>query len=463
MLPSNRITRIGGFSVCSEADAYVFQPTNVGDIRGAFEAARAAGRKVALRGAGQSYGDPATLAEGVAVDLSRMNRILDFDAKSGVIDVEPGVTLEQIWRRAVESGFWLPVFSGTMKATVGGSISMNIHGKDHFSNGSFADHALEVELVTTDGRSLVLKPEDDRFWAVFGGLGLLGVVVRARLRLRRVTSGNVQILTRRARSLADHFALFDEFAATSAAVVSWLDCYGRGQGIFEAAVLGEPDESTLTESHQESSARIAGFPRSMAWRLLKLGSADWGVRLFNALRYMRAGAKDGSSRSESLSAFSYQLDSIPNWRNAFLPGGLIQFQSFVPLSAAERVFEGQITRQREEGLVSYLAVMKRHRPDRTLLSYSLDGYSLALDFRLTDANASRLRAMLLSLAEDVVTSGGRFYFAKDAILTPDLAARSLGEESVAQFRILKRELDPEGLLTSGLAQRVRLLEPDGVH
>ena len=45
----------------------------------------------------------------MVLDLSRMNQILSFDRETGIIRVQPGATIRDIWRHVVELGFWPPV------------------------------------------------------------------------------------------------------------------------------------------------------------------------------------------------------------------------------------------------------------------------------------------------------------------------------------------------------------------
>jgi decaprenylphospho-beta-D-ribofuranose 2-oxidase len=69
----------------------------------------------------------------------------------------------------------------------------------------------------------------------------------------------------------------------------------------------------------------------------------------------------------------------------------------------------------KRGLPSYLGVTKRHRPDNFLLTHAVDGFSLAMDFKVTDRNRIKLRARCCrSFDRMVVAAGGRFYFAKNS-------------------------------------------------
>jgi FAD/FMN-containing dehydrogenase len=104
-------------------------------------------------------------------------------------------------------------------------------------------------------------------------------------------------------------------------------------------------------------------------------------------------------------------------------------------------------------LPSYLGVLKRHRPDKFLLSHSVDGYSLALDFRVTRGNAERLAKLANDLDTMVLRAGGRFYFAKDITLDRKEVASFLGEKELKKFKTLKRKVDPDSLLQTDLHRR----------
>ena len=199
------------------------------------------------------------------------------------------------------------------------------------------------------------------------------------------------------------------------------------------------------------------FPKSSVWKILRRFNNRFGMKIVNALKF-RSGKmfESGKTKRQSLAAFNFLLDYVPNWEKAYLPGGLIQCQFFVPKAEARAVFPELINMQQKAGLESYLAVMKRHREDRFLLSHGVDGYSLALDFKVTDRNRDELFKLARAMQERVLRAGGRFYFAKDATLTPEQAHKFLGE-ALHQFRDIKKDLDPENLLSSDLARRLQLV------
>jgi decaprenylphospho-beta-D-ribofuranose 2-oxidase len=264
----------------------------------------------------------------------------------------------------------------------------------------------------------------------------------------------------------------ERFESTADYMVSWVDCFGRGRhagrGLAHVAWY-EHEASELPASlrpeHQDLPDTILGVvPKSTMWRVLRRFNNRTGMRLINWAKHQASSRLgDRKEHPQSLVGFSFLLDYVPNWRNAYLPGGFIQYQSFVPKERAREVFAQQVLMQQEERLESFLGVLKRHRPDPFLFTHAVDGYSLALDFKVTDRNWPRLQRLCHRMNDLVLQAGGRFYFAKDSTLRNSDVHAFLGSDALAAFQRLKEQLDPEGLLTSGLAQRLGLVSCQGSH
>jgi decaprenylphospho-beta-D-ribofuranose 2-oxidase len=99
-------------------------------------------------------------------------------------------------------------------------------------------------------------------------------------------------------------------------------------------------------------------------------------------------------------------------------------------------------------------IIKQHRPDPFLLSYQVDGFSLEVNYRVDRRTVGELHRMLRELVDIVIAAGGRFYLAKDALLTSALYRQSMGDAAVEAFLHLKQKYDPEMLFQSDLFRRV---------
>ena len=115
------------------------------------------------------------------------------------------------------------------------------------------------------------------------------------------------------------------------------------------------------------------------------------VGLVNWLKF-QAGFREErqSPYLQSHGAFHFLLDYVPRWQWMTKPGGLIQFQPFVPQKEGARVLRTLIEKCQAAGHVPYLGVLKRHRPDPFLMTHAVDGYSLAMQFAVS-ARPSRRR------------------------------------------------------------------------
>lgn len=414
---------------------------------------------VTFRGSGRSYGDASLNSGGLVLDLTGMSRMLSWDPVSGIAEAEPGLTIEGLWRRTIEDGFWPAVVPGTMFPTLGGCLGMNIHGKNNFRAGTFGEHVLDFDLLTMTGERVLCSREEnpELFHAVIGGAGLLGAVSRVRLKLKRVESGTVKVEALAARSLGEMFDLFEERLAVADYLVGWLDCWGGGRGqIHQANYLpGEEDPQGRASLHVERQGlppKILGMPRSQIYRFMGPALTAPGTRAVNFAKYTLARWNTGHTFTQSLVAFSFLLDYVPNWQLAYGSRGFIQVQLFVPDDAARTVLPEVLHRCRERGLVSSLGVLKRHRPDPFLMTHGLDGWSLALDFKVP-RNREELWDLGREISARVIDAGGRFYLAKDAILRPaDFAAAY--NPRLHTFLTLKRRVDPYGLLMSDQSRRL---------
>src|SRR5205085_1768429 len=201
-----------GWGMSSDGAGYVFRPSTVDGIRQVYELAMRTGRSIGFRGAGRSYGDAALNSENIVLDLTRLRRILEWNPESGLIKVESGVTIKQLWEYILPDGWWPPVVPGTMFPTLGGCASMNIHGKNNFRVGPIGEHILEFEFIPPTGETLRCSRHENEelFRAAIGGFGMLGCFTTITLQMKRVYSGMLEVEAITAGSLDDMIRILEE-------------------------------------------------------------------------------------------------------------------------------------------------------------------------------------------------------------------------------------------------------------
>lgn len=465
ILPAERIARIENFGHSISGAAYLFRPSQTEQIAEIFTLAAENGIHIGLRGAGRSYGDASMNAGDIVLDLQRMNRILEWNPDSGKIQVEPGVTIEQLWKYTLEDGWWCPVVPGTMFPTLGGCLASNIHGKNNWTTGTLGEHVIEFSALLPNGNEVICSPTKNKplFFAMIGGMGVLGVFTSITLQMKQIHSGNLKVRAWTEPNLKSSLESLDEHKENDY-VVGWIDGTSRGRGLgrgqlHAASYLEKGEDPSPVQSlridNQALADTIMGLlPKSIMWRLMRPVMNSLGVKVGNTAKYqLNRLLENQNTYLQSLVAFNFLLDYIPNWERAYGSGGLIQYQSFVPKDAAYDVYLEMLRLCKRRRLPSYLGVIKRHRPDSFLLTHSVDGFSLALDFKVSDRNRKKLRTLTSDLNKLVLEAGGRFYFAKDSTLSTDDVVKFLGKDTVTRFKEIKAKYDPENVLQTDLYRR----------
>jgi FAD/FMN-containing dehydrogenase len=440
--------------------SYLIKVNIAEEIYEAFHLAKKMGLSITARGAGRSYNDASLNGGGIILDMQGMNAITRWNKSTGQVTAQPGVTLEQLWQKVEPDGWWPPVVTGTMKTTLGGCLSTNVHGKNNFKMGPIGEHVVEFTAVLPTGAEITCSPKKnaDLFYAMISGLGMLGIFTSITLQMKRIHSGLMSIHAKPVHNLHEQLTTLLEDAPHYDYIVGWMDAIARGRSlgrgqIHAARYLHEGEDQNAQETMKLERQIVPShwfgiFPKSMARYFMtpfvnNLGM--WGVNTGKYISSLRR-----HSFRQSHGSFHFLLDYVP----LFSYAGLIQYQSFVPKETAETAWTEMLRLSHKNHVPSFLGVTKRHRPDEFLLSHAVDGFSLALDFKVTERNRRRLSKMLQDFDEIILKAGGRFYFAKNSETSAATTRAFLGDEAVTKFRKLKKRCDPHGLLESDLYRRI---------
>jgi FAD/FMN-containing dehydrogenase len=401
-------------------------------------------------GCGRSYGDVGLNPGGMLIDCRSLDRFIDFDAVTGIVTCEAGVRLADILvalcRPELDGGGWfLPVSPGTRFVTIGGAIANDVHGKNHHRQGCIGEHIVSFELARGDGSVTLCSREENpqRFAATIGGLGLTGLILTARLQLRRVAGTGLEIEDIRLDNLVDFFATADESEAEWEYTAAWIDCLASGASLGRGVFTRARHHPGMAAEPPPLAPRIT-VP--MAPPISPLNR--FSLAAFNWLYLHWTGRGGVRHRIGDYEPVLYPLDRLGDWNRLYGSRGFFQFQCAVPEAAAPDAVREMMERIAASGEGSMLAVLKNfgNRPSPGMLSFPMTGATLALDF--PDRGAVT-RQLLGTLEDIVVAAGGRLYPAKDAVMRQETFWR--GYPRAAEFQ---QHIDPA--LSSAFARRVGL-------
>jgi len=452
---SNTLT-LSGWGRMSPGECRVFRP----EKRAALDAILAGngGETLIARGLGRSYGDTSVNAGGAVLDMTRMNRMLAFDAERGVLSCEAGLSLEEIINTFLPRGYYLPVTPGTKHITVGGAIANDVHGKNHHCDGTFGKYVEELTLLTPTGEHLHCTPEEnaDVFWATIGGVGLTGIILTASFRLQKVESAYMKVDYHKVPNLDAALACMHQSDDLYKYSVTWLDSTARGKSLGRGVVMlgNHAKRSDLPSGIQQRPFEIpAKKKKTVPIDVPSFVMNTQSIRIMNQLFYMSHSTEQG--KIIDYDTYFYPLDGILDWNRGYGKAGFAQYQATFPGDDAKGV-RALLEKFANSGYGSFVTVLKRMgEADPGLLSHPFKGYTISFDI----PNDGNLSPFLHSLDKILLEYGARLYLAKDIAATAETIAAMYPR--LKEFQAIKKRLDPEGRLSSSLARRLGLVEGGG--
>ena len=439
--------KLAGWGNYPVAESFALNPRDEADARGDLKK----GTLIA-RGLGRSYGDQAVNADKYVAICTKLNHFLGFDEKEGILECEAGVSLEEIISVFGPRG-WLPMICpGTKFVTIGGAIANDIHGKAHHIDGSFVNCILSFTILLADGSIVEASRNEnsDLFWANFGGLGLLGVILKARLKLRKIETTYFKQKSMVIKNLDHMLEALDQYDHEYNYSVAWIDALAKGSklgsGVLtlgNAAKLSELPEKLKAEPlklHKTGKLAVPFFMPSFVLNGLT-------VRMLNRVI---AFVQNSPKEFVHYEKFFFPLDAINNWNRGYGKRGFIQYQFVIPEDNGKKNLTEILEMIAGSGCTPFLNVFKRMGEGQGILSFPFKGYTLAIDFPVT----KELLTFTPKLDAKVLSAGGRLYLGKDALLQESTFKAMYPQHQ--QWMAIKRKYDPANHFSSNISRRLGL-------
>jgi FAD/FMN-containing dehydrogenase len=274
-------------------------------------------------------------------------------------------------------------------------------------------------------------------------MGLTGLILAASLRLHPIRTAYIDQTTIKASCLEEALELFAAHHAATYSV-AWIDCLASGASLGRSLLmLGEHASEGGLHAGRKAALSI---PFDMPHQLLN----HYSVRAFNTLYYQRIRQQQTVQHSH-YEPFFYPLDGILHWNRLYGKQGFVQYQFVIPTAAGLEGLRTILRRIAASGRGSFLAVLKVFgKENANLLSFPLEGYTVALDFKRTPdlfGLLDELDAMLLEF-------GGRLYLTKDARMGKETFRQ--GYPRWEQFQSVRAQYGAIGRFASLQSRRLGL-------
>jgi glycolate oxidase len=409
-------------------------PQSTDEVSAVMKIAFREGIPVTPRGSGTNLaGETVPVRGGIAMALSRMDKILEIDRRNRIARVQPGVINFDFQQEVEKLGLMYPPDPSSWKvATMGGNVGTNAGGPRTLKYGVTRDYLLGLTAVLADGDVLktggtVMKNVTgyDLTRLLCGSEGTLGIITEIVVRLIPKP--------RAKRTIVADFPLLDDSSNAVAAIVG-AGIVPSGLELLDKVVIAAVEADAKLGLPNDVDAilliEVDGDPETLDPQVKKIEA------ILNQNRASRVVAAKSDQEAERLwtarrAAFSVMARIRPN--------SLIE-DATVPVS--------QLTTM----IKKIVEIGKKHNVQIGVLAHAGDGnlHPLVLFDQRDPEELRRVEAANEEIFREAVALGGTLSGEHGiGIAKARFLSMELGEVAMRVTKEIKKALDPKGILNPG--------------
>ncbi len=357
-------------------------------------------KKFVIIGNQRSYND-CFIGNKQKISLTNFNKIINFDKKKKLIEVETGISLKELNNFLLKNGFMLECMPGCKYVTIGGMIANNISGKLNIKN-NFSNYIQSLKVIDKNLKLLncSLRENKELFKLTINGKGLTGPIISAKLKITKISSDIIKetILSFKSyNNFYEHLKKINRFKY----VVCWVDFTKKNfDGLF---FLGSHDTNKKKFKIKINDIYIPIIFTKIIGIFI---NNKFFISLFNRLFSFKSLIL--KKKSTNFNDFFFPQNKIKNW-NYFFNQGFVQFQIYIKINDLKKIIRDLKFLTKQNKLISSFVVIKLHKKKLKEKNFKI---SLSLDFPIK-GNFNHIQKVLNNF---VIKNNTEVELSKDIIL-----------------------------------------------
>ncbi len=328
----------------------------------------------------RSFGDNAINKKNI-LSLKKFNKVISFDKIKGVINVESGVLISDILKIICKDGWFFPVTPGSKYVSIGGIIANNVHGKNT-KNNQISYYVKEIKLLLTNGKTILCSNKKNQrlFHLTIGGFGLSGVILSAKIKLKKIKSIYINQKIYEFSSYDQFFKLLKNIK-TYEYYVSWIEAFSK-KNIKGLTFFG---------NHSNLNNNLNFYYKDKKLNTINYFFLKYFINSFTRIKFINYLFKKIKfifyKRIVNLNDFFYPQDKFIDFNKIYGSNGFFQVQFLVKLKSFEKIM-GEISSFFEENKIfSSFVILKIMNEKGKYLNYSGKGISISMDIPINQKKA----------------------------------------------------------------------------
>ncbi len=395
-------------------------------------------RVISIGGGRFSMGGQIATEESVHIDMRGMNQILAFNPAEKTIRVQAGVRWRQIQEYIDAHGLAVKIMQTYANFTVGGSLSVNAHGR-YVGQGPLILSVQSIVIVLANGEAVNASPTENSelFFGAIGGYGGLGIIVEATLHLVPNVKVERQQIKLNINDYRQYF--FEHVRENQKAIFHNADLYPPHYKKARAITWVETDKPLTTPESVVKPKSSYALERYFVWAITSTPLGKWRREyIIDPLLLMRDRVV-----YRNLEASGYDVAELePRSRKKYT---YVLQEYFIPVMQFD-IFAKKITEIMQRYNVNALNISVRHaRVDLgSVLAWAREEvFAFVLYYKqgVGELAKNKVAIWTRELIDAAISVGGSYYLPYQLHATAEQFHKAYPR--ARDFFALKQKLDPE--------------------
>ena len=425
--------KISNWSNNLNFDAKVFKPKNYSEIKKILEN----NNKFIARGSGFNYGD-STFSNNV-INLEKLKKKIKINIKKKVIECTSNVTLNEILDFCEKRRLTLAVLPGTGKITLGGAIASDVHGKNHIIAGSFCNYLEEITIICSNGKILKCseKKYKDLFRSTCAGMGLTGIILKAKLRLVKLKSNTMEIKN----FFFQDYKKLVNFISTKNTIysITWIDFYSIKRTNLRA-IFSEGNFLNKNEIIKKNNFKIPHIISRIYFNKVL-------IKFFNIIFFYFK--KNKNTELKNYRNFLLPFDNFSYNKNFYGNDKIVQVQIIIKKKDFNKKLIQLLNKLKILDLDCYLIGIKKFGvKNMNFLSFPEKGYTITVDILLNNKSKKKIKILQNYLIKEKF----KINLTKDILLEKKIFYKTY--PNAKKFLDIKNKYDKKNKFNSSMFSRI---------
>ena len=325
----------------------------------------------------RSYGDMA-INKKLIISMKNFNQIIKFDKNKGIIEIESGAILSDILKKVIYDGWFFPVTPGTKYVSIGGMIANNIHGKKT-SRNQIKYYINEIVIMAPNKKIIKCTPKKNKkiFDLTIGGFGLTGIILSAKIKLKKIHSLYIDQKILKFQSYNQFFFHLNNTNKFEY-YVSWIETFNK-KSLKGLSYFGNHSKIKKFDNLEIKDKKLS-FTNFLILKILiyyyyfsKI--LNFFYKITKSLFY---------NKTTNVYEYFYPQDKFIDWNRIYGKSGFAQIQFLVKKKELRNVLGDISDFFKKEKKFSPFVVMKKYNEKGDYLNFAGDGISISMDIHICD-------------------------------------------------------------------------------